>query len=73
MYLNETLNFSHQIKEEMFKAMKGIGIIEKRNSKLPQDSFVTIQKAYVRLHLEFGYIIYDQPNDESFIQKNRRK
>ena len=42
MYLNETLNFSHQIKEEMFKAMKGIGIIEKRSSKLPQDSFVTI-------------------------------
>ena len=42
MYLNETLNFSHHIKEEMFKAMKGIGIIEKRSSKLPRDSFVTI-------------------------------
>ena len=29
IFLDESVNFSYQIKEKMFKAMKGIGIIKK--------------------------------------------
>ena len=49
--------------------MKGIGIIRKLNKALPQHSFITIYKLFLRPHLDYGDIIYDQPNKESLNQK----
>ena len=49
--------------------MKGIGIIKKLSKKLPWYTLITICKSFVRLHLDYGDIIYDQPNNESLIQK----
>ena len=46
----------------MFKAMNGIGIIRKLNEALLRDSLITIYKSFVRLHLGYGDIIYNQPN-----------
>ena len=62
MYLDETLNFNLHIKEKMSKALKGIGIIKKLSRNLPQHSLVTIYKSFVRPHLDYGDIVYDQPN-----------
>ena len=56
----------------MYKALKGIGIIEKLSKSLPRHSLVTIYKSFVRPHLDYGDIIYDQPNNESFTQKIER-
>ena len=42
----------------MSKAMKGIGIIRKFKA-LPQHSLIIIHKSFVRLHLDYGDIIYD--------------
>ena len=39
--------------------MKGIGIIRKFNKALPQHSLIIILKSFVRLHLDYGDIIYD--------------
>ena len=72
MYLDETLNFNLHIKEKMSKALKGIGIIKKLSRNLPRHSLVTIYKSFVRPHLDYGDIIYDQPNNESFTQKIER-
>ena len=72
MYLDETLNFNLHIKEKMSKALKGIGIIKKLSRNLPRHSLVTIYKSFVRPHLDYGDIIYDQPNNESFTQKLER-
>ena len=69
IYLDESLNFSYHIKEKMSKAMKGKGIIRKLNKALPQHSLITIYKSFVRPHLDYGDIIYDQPNKESLNQK----
>ena len=33
---------------------------------LPRQSLITIYKSFIRLHLDYGDIIYDQPNNESF-------
>ena len=41
--------------------MKGMYIIKKIKT-LPQHSLVTIYKQLVRLHLDYVYIIYDQPS-----------
>ena len=72
IYLHESLKFSCYIKEKMSKAMKGIAIITKRNRALPQHSFITIYKSFVRPRLDYGDIIYNQPNKERLNQKTER-
>ena len=52
--------------------MKRIGIIRKLNKGLPEHSLITIYKSLVRTHLDYGDIIYDQPNKEIFNQKIER-
>ena len=69
MHLDESLNFRYQIKEKMFKAMKGIGIVRKVNKAVPQNSLITIYKSIVRPYLGYDDIIYDQPNKENLNQK----
>ena len=54
----------------MSKAMKAIGVIQKLNKTLPRHSLITIYKSFVRPHLDYGDMIYDQPNNESFTQNN---
>ena len=53
----------------MSKAMKGIGTIRKLTKALLQHSLITIYKSFVRPHLDYGDIIYDQLNKESLNQK----
>ena len=66
MHLDEKLNFNIHIKEKIAKANKGIGIIRKLAHVLPRESLVTIYKSFVRPHINYGDIIYDQPNNDSF-------
>ena len=66
MHLGEKLKFNTHIKEEIAKANKGIGIIRKLAHVLPSKSFLTIYKSFLRLHIDYGDIIYDQPNNDSF-------
>ena len=33
---------------------------------LPRESLVTIYKSFVTPHIDYGDIIYDQPNNDSF-------
>ena len=49
----------------MSKTMKGIGYIKKLSKTLLLHSY----KSFVRLFLDYGDIICDQPNNESFTQK----
>ena len=53
----------------MSKAMKRIGIIKKISKKLPQYSYITIYKLFVRPHFGYGDVIYDLTNNERFSQK----
>ena len=39
--------------------MKGIGVIKRISNMLPRHSLITIYKAFVRLHLDYGDILYD--------------
>ena len=50
--------------------MQGVGVIRKLSKILPQTSIVTIQKSFVKLHLDYGNVLYDQPNNESLCQKS---
>ena len=66
MHFDEKLNFNHHVKEKIAKANKGIGLIRKLAHVLPRQSLLTIYKSFIRPHLDYGDIIYDQPNNESF-------
>ena len=57
------------MKEKYVKFNKGIGVIKKLQNRLPRQALLTIYKSFVRPHLDYGDIIYDQPNNESFSQK----
>ena len=56
----------------MSKAMKGIDVIQKLNKTLPCHSLITAYKSFVRPHLDYADIIYNQPNNEDFTQKIER-
>ena len=73
MFLEDSLNFSYHTKEKISKSMKGIGIIKKLSKTLPQHALITICKSFVRPHLDYGDIIYDQPNNESLKLKEFNK
>ena len=66
MHLDEKLNFNNHVKEKIAKANKVIGLICKLAHVLPRQSLLTIYKSFIRPHLDYGDIIYDQPNNESF-------
>ena len=54
------------------KAIKGIGIIKKLSNVLPRKYFITIYKSFLRPHFDYGELIYDQPNNESYCQQIER-
>ena len=66
MHLDEKLNFNHHLEEKIAKANKGIGLIRKLANILPRQSLLTIHKSVIRPHLDYGDIVYDQPNNENF-------
>ena len=64
--IDEKFNFNHHLKEKIAKANKGIGLIRKLPHILPRQSLLTIYKSFIRPHLDYGDIVYDQPNNEDF-------
>ena len=69
IYLDEKLNFSNHIKEKTSRANKGTGILRKLYNVLPWTSLITIYKSFIRPHLDYGAIIFDQPENDSFCKK----
>ena len=66
------LNFNYHINVKNSKANKGIGVIKRLSHILPRKSLITIYKSFIRLHLDYCDVIYDQPNNESFCSKIER-
>ena len=69
IHLDKKLNFNHHVKEKITKANKDIGVIKKLRNILPTDALLTIYKYFVKPHLDYGDITYDQPQIESFCSK----
>ena len=69
VYLDEKLNFNTHITGKISKVSKGIGVIKKLFKSLPRNALLTIYKSFIRPHLDYGDIVYDRPDNESFISK----
>ena len=51
------------------KISETIGLLRKLHNFLPRTALITINKAFIRPHLDYGDILYDQAYNMSFHQK----
>ena len=65
LILDEKLIFGHHLNEKISKANKGIGLIRRLYTYLPRKSLLNIYKAFIRPHLDYGDVIYDQPHNDT--------
>ena len=63
------LNFQGNLKNILKKVNKTIGLLCRLHNALPRLSLLTIYKSFIRPHLDYGDIIYDQAYNVSFHQK----
>ena len=68
LILDEKLNFKQHIESAIAKINKGAAVIKKRRYSLPRKSLITIYKAFLRPWIDYGDIIYDQTQNESFCE-----
>ena len=67
--LDEKLNFKQHVDNVILKVDKGISVIKKLRHSLPIKSLITIYEAFLRPLIDYGDIIYDQAQNESFCEK----
>ena len=69
LILDNKLNFNKHLKGVLDKISKNMGLIRKFQPILPRFSLLTIYKTFVRPHLDYGDMIYDQTYNASFHRK----
>ena len=69
IFLDAQLTFEEHLKGITTKVNKTIGLIRKLRNVLPRLALMTIYKAFVRPHLDYGDVIYDEAYNETFHQK----
>ena len=72
LHVHEKVNFNQHISIKISKENKGIGIIKRLSLILSGNSLLTIYKYFIRPHLDYSDVIYDQPNNEFFCTKIER-
>lgn len=66
LLLDERLNFNEHIQRNMNKCLKNMGFIKKLSYHLPHDALLRIFKSFIRPFMDYGDIIWEKPNTESF-------
>ena len=69
IFLDVRLTFEEHLKVITTKVNKTIGLLRKLQKTLPRPVLMIIYKAFVRPHLDYGYIIYDEAYKETCHQK----
>ena len=67
--LDNRLTFDEHLRNVSNKTSKTIGLLRKLQNILPRPALLTIYKCFIRPHLDYGDIIYDQAYNLSFHQK----
>ena len=70
MLLDFRLDFQEHWKSLVKKVNKRIALLRKFQNILPRSALLTIFKCFVRIHLDYDDIIYDEAFNNSFHQKN---
>ena len=67
--LYKKLSFKEHFKDKFAKVNTGIGILKKLSGFLRSHSGITLYKSFIRPHLDYVDIIYDQPNNLNLCNK----
>ena len=65
MFLDFKLNFQEHFENMLNTVNKTIGLLRKLQNTLVRQSLLTFYKTFMRLHLDYGDIVYDQAYLES--------
>ena len=65
IHLHEELTLKNHIDEKINKANAVVRVIGKLNNIVPRSAFITVYCSFVRPHLDYGDVIYDQPANET--------
>ena len=57
--LDVKLTFEEQLKNVFMKTNKTIKLLRKLSNSLPRQALITIYKAFVRPHLDYGDVLYE--------------
>ena len=69
MLLDFRLDFQEHWKSLLKKVNKTVALLRKFQNILPRSALLTIYKCFVRTHLDYGDIIYDEAFNNSFHKK----
>ena len=69
MVLDSNLRYEHHTKSILNKVNKTTDLLRKFQLILPRHSLITIYKNLIRLHVDYGDVIYDRTFKESFHQR----
>ena len=64
LILDNKLDFNQHIDEKIKNCNRIIGIMKRLSLSLPRKSLLTIYKSFIRPHLDYADIIYDNPKNE---------
>ena len=67
--LDEKLSLTNCISDKINKMLKVVGLLRKLSALLPRQNLFTIYKSFIRPHLDYGDVIYDQPHNESLTNR----
>ena len=67
--LDVKLTFDEHLNNVLNKVNKTIGLLRKLQNLLSRSTLITIYKAFVRPHLDYGDILFDQTYNSSFHEK----
>ena len=67
--MDNRLAFDEHLTNVLNKISKTIGLLRKLQNILPRSALLAIYKCFIRPHLDYGDIIYDQAYNLSFLQK----
>ena len=69
VFLDCKLDFREHRQNIFKKLKKTINLLYKLQSNLPRAQSVTFYNFFIRLHLDYGHILYDQTLNNSFHEK----
>ena len=71
MILDSALNFHSHVKEKIVSARRRIGVIRYLSRYVSCNVLDQLYKLYVRMHLDYGYIIYHKVDPELSLRNLR--
>ena len=69
IFLDARLKFEEHLKVITTRVNKDIRLLQKLQKTLPRTVLITMYKAFVRPHLDYGDITYDEDYNKTFHQK----